>query len=311
MTTLQQSELTAVDLPITLYLNQRLTFDLLAAFEGGFSSFATVQTTAAGEKTSDVSGEARFGLSNAFALFGVQLGAQASRQTGEKASESTTKEIIHTPASLFARLRRELRSSDLVHDISLPNELENIQPGDFVEFNAILRKNPLVEVFMSFSEILPLGQLAALSSGQQVAQSNRSRKANKSQDKPTRNASHPLQESIDLMLSAVTAEGSQDLIAEVGRMPTVLTIEQNYFIDPTMNDAIDGTFRVFGKATRVITDDSDSISLMRKTAMGKFGNIMKDFDEVLSSIQSTGFSKSVAAAIPGPTMQVFPIAIFS
>ena len=51
------------------------------------------------------------------------------------------------------------------------------------------------------------------------------------------------------MLNAVTAAGSEDLVAECGVHRFVLTAEKPYFVDSTMNDVIDGTFRVFGKVT--------------------------------------------------------------
>ena len=54
------------------------------------------------------------------------------------------------------------------------------------------------------------------------------------------------------MLDAITAAGSEDLVAECGVHRFVLTAEKSYFVDSTMNDVIDGTFRVFGKVTRVV-----------------------------------------------------------
>ena len=52
----EQPNFSAIDLPITLYLNQRLTFDLLAILQGGFSSFSKIQTTPSGETTTNVDG---------------------------------------------------------------------------------------------------------------------------------------------------------------------------------------------------------------------------------------------------------------
>ena len=91
----------ATDLPMTLYLNQRLTFDLLATLEGGFSNFTTVQTTSSGETATELSGGAQLGISNVFAFLGMQLGGHGSRQAGQKLSESTTENIVHTPVSLL------------------------------------------------------------------------------------------------------------------------------------------------------------------------------------------------------------------
>ncbi len=116
---------------------------------------------------------------------------------------------------------------------------------------------------------------------------------------------------IEMVKSAVTAEGSYDLIAEVGEMRFILTTEPGFFIDPSMNDTIDGTFRIFGKATRVITSNADGISLLRKTALGKFGDVVGDLGSALEGMQSSGFTGPVEMEIRGPAVQVIPIAIFS
>ncbi len=306
-----RSDLDATDLPITLYLNQRLTFDLLAVLQGGFSSFSTVQTTSSGETTTNVNGKAQLGASNVFALLGVNLSAQGSRQAGEKKSESTTEEIVHTPTSLFARLRKDLQERKLVRCLSPSLTLEDVRPGDFVEFEATLRRSPLIDILYTFSELMPLMNLANSGSSEITSQGRRDRNTKSRKVPNKQNENSALKEQIDLIKSAVTAGGSQDFIAEMDYLRVVLTTEQDYFIDPSMNDIIDGTFRVFGKATRVISDDTESISLLRKTALGKFGTIVEALGPAMASIQDIGFSGSVETKIPGPSMQVIPIAIFS
>ena len=54
MTNKEESQLVVTDLPIALYLNQQVTFDILAALEDGFSRFSTVETTSSGEKSTEV-----------------------------------------------------------------------------------------------------------------------------------------------------------------------------------------------------------------------------------------------------------------
>ena len=298
----------AKDLPIALYLNQRLTFDLLASLEGGFSSFATIHTTSSEDKSLEVSGGAQLGSSNAFGLFGVELGGRGTRQSGRNQSASTTESIVHTPSSLFARLRKELSDRQLVRHVTSPDDLSGIRPGEFVEFEATLRKSPLIEMLDSFAGLIPLMALAGVEPSQTLP-ANVDKKSNKGQRK---NQESPrLEDQLDLVRSALTAGSSQDLIAEMHSMRIVLTAETEYLIDPSMNDTIDGTFTVFGKATRIITADSQGISLLRKTALGRFDNIASGFTEALGGITETGFSGSMETHITGPTMQVIPIAIFS
>ena len=237
----------------------------------------------------------------------MNLSAQGSRHTGEKKSASTTEEVVHTPASLFARLRKELQDRELVRYITSLSNFEDLHPSDFVEFEATLRRSPIIDILNSFSEILPLAKLADIEASQ-TADHGRNTKKRRTSHK--QNEFSVIEKQIDLIRSAVTAEGSQDFIAEIDRLRVVLTTEQDYFIDPSMNDIIDGTFRVFGKVTRIVDDNTESISLLRRTAAGKFRAIADALVPAMESLQDTGFGH-VETAIIGPTMQVIPIAIFS
>ena len=303
-------KLVATDLPITLYLNQRLTFDLLAVLQGGFSRLATVQTTSAGGTSTKASGEAQLGASNVFAFLGVKLRGQGSREAEERQSESTTQDFVHTPASLFAQLRRELQDRELVRYVSSSSDLTGIRPSEFVEFEATLRRSPLIEILDSIAELMPLVKLANTGTGVGSQGAQRSnRKSGKGQ--PRQDEFSAIANQIELLRSAATSDGSQDLVAELGSMRVVLTTDQDYFIDPSMNDTIDGTVRVFGKATRVISDDNEGISLLRKTALGKFGAISETIAPMMGAMEDSGFRGPAETEIPGPTMQVIPIAIFS
>ena len=303
-------ELNTTDLPITLYLNQRLTFDLLAILEGGFTSFSTVQTTSSGEASTNLDGKAQLGVSNIFAFLGIKLTAEGSKFTGSQSSENETKEIVHTPTSLFARLRRELHDQNLVRTFDHSLNLDDIRPGEFVEFEATLRKSPLIDIVESFSALLPLVSLADENNFQSSNQTKRNNQRNR--NPPKKNDEYSvMQNQISSIKSALKSGNSQDLIAETGSLRIVLSTEQDYFVDPSMNDIIDGTFRVFGKSTRVVLGPTDSISLLRKTALGKFGIIVEQLGTAIQELQDVGFSEPIVTKIDGPTMQVIPLAIFS
>ena len=300
------SPLVASDLPIALYLNQRLTFDILASLEGGFSRFSSVQTTTSGKTATGLEGAGELGISNVFALFGVKLSGKGSKNSEQNQSESTTDEIVHTPASLFARLRKELSDRSLIQLVESAADLSNIRPGNFVEFEATLRKSPIVDLLSSYSELLSITDLfQEQPSAQQRGKSNR---------RPVSETSKVLQQ-INALQSVLTDNGSQDVIAEVDEMKVVLTVEQNYFVDKTMNDMIDGKFRVFGKATRIISSGSrENISLLRKSSFGKFGAMIDSIAAVMegtSSDADLNFQGPVETEIKSPAMQVIPVAVFS
>lgn len=308
--TKKEQRLNATDLPIVLYLNQRVTFDLLAMLQGGFSSLSTVHTTSSGESTTNTRKDAGIGVSNTFAFLGVNFGLQRSQQTGQQNSESRTEEIVHTPASLFSRLRNELHDHDLVSKVSEPADLNNIKPGNFVEFEATIQKGSLTDVLESFIEMLPLTRL-----GDDKFLLSSERKGSRKQDRRTGkqlpDEFELLAKQIELFKSVIASEGAHDFIAEMDSLKVVLPMEPNYLVDPTMNDIVDGTFRVFGKTTRVLLDQNDKISLFRKSAISEFEEIESVLKPMKDAILKSGFTGSIDTEIVGPTMQVIPISIFS
>ena len=302
----------ATDLPLTLYLNQRLAFDLLAVLNGGLSRFSTVQTVSTNETATNSARKAELGVSNVFAFLGVNFGAQNSQQDGQKASESKTEEFVHTPASLFARLRNDLKTKELVRYVDNSENLEGLQASEFVEFEATLRRSPLIEMLDAITPLMAFVDLADdYSSETANTQSRRSGKSRNRKSSQKHNEFSEIMKIINLLKTAVSTEGSQDLIAEMNSLRIVLTTENDYFIDPSMNDIIDGTFRVFGKVTRIVNDESDKISLLRKSAAGKFEGFEELLDPLMISMQDVGFNGPLESEISGPTMQVIPIAIFS
>ena len=308
MTEQDEYRLLATDLPVTLYLNQRLTFDLLASLEDGFSQLSSVQTTSSGDSSSEIAGEGKLGFSNVFALVGIEFGGRGNLKRGQSksGSESTTEQIVHTPTSLFSRLRKELFEIGLVRQVSGASSLTEVNHGDFVEFHATLRRNPLDDVFSIFSRMAPLMDLA-----DQPNQTNSQTSSRRRSSKQRQQNDSSMKQQVDSIYSALKDDKSQDFIAELGDMKVVLTTEQVYFIDPTMNDVIDGQFLVFGKATRVIPlGNDDTINLLRRTPIGKFIHQIPEFQRGFSEFEELGLG-SMEPEVYAPAMQVIPIAIFS
>ena len=77
---------------------------------------------------------------------------------GRESQDSDQKEIstekIHTPTSLFGKLRLKLHDLKLIRKIDSVESLEELQTGHFVEFKAILRRNPLVNAVEGLVGIL-------------------------------------------------------------------------------------------------------------------------------------------------------------
>ena len=236
--------------------------------------------------------------------------------TGSESQELVSQQLVHTPGSLFARLRQALSERELVRTLDgSTTNLSKVSPGDFVEFPAMLRRSPVHTVLNSILSLLPLVdafELEATPTGDGEARRGGGKgKGKQRQPVESRQQRGRIAQQIKAVLDAVTAEGSEDLIAECKGLRFVLTAERPFFVDSTMNDIIDGTFQVFGKATRVILDSDNSIGLMRKSSLGQFPNVIKDFARAFSEVPDLGFNEKVENEIRGPTMQVIPIAIFA
>ena len=306
-----------ISLPFALYLNQRLTFDVLAAIEDGFSHLSTVSTISSSTNSSEKSGEGQLGFSNIFGF--LQIGAKGKLGAGqtEVDSENTTEEIIHTPASLFARLRRELNERQMIHTISETKDLDSIRPGMFVEFEAILHRNPIQDFITTIDTLLPMMGLFDPSSQtpQQTRQGGKGQRNRERQSGQRGNQSSQMEKQVKALSSLLTEEGDEyrDLVAEMDEIRAVITAEKKYFIDPTMNDVIDGTFRILGKATRVIPSDSQEIiGLMRRTPLGK----LKSFSEIIGedmskAVDQFGSGASMESSIGAPAIQIIPLSIFA
>ncbi len=94
----------------------------------------------------------------------------------------------------------------------------------------------------------------------------------------------------------------------------VVTVETGFLNDPLMSDLVDGQFKIIGKVIKSVNDSSDSINLLRKTALSKMPSaIMLGALGHLSSLGSEqGFDiPELKLEIEGPAIQVLPIAIYA
>lgn len=117
------------------------------------------------------------------------------------------------------------------------------------------------------------------------------------------------------MLGAMKAGTTADLITEKLKSGhrSIITLEKQYLNDPSMSDLVDGTFRVIGKVTRVISEDTEAISLNRNTAVGLLPEpVLLQFQAALQSpeIEALRLPK-LEWEIRGPAIQVLPISIFT
>ena len=289
---------------VPVYLNQRIVFDLIAMLQGGISAVTTVTKSQATKDETVGSAKASFGLSNALsALLKINLSGEKSSSTEEDTSEKTTEDRIHTPASLFYMLRSVLIEKDQV----LKDEQSvKIKPGDIIEFEAFLKRNPIIETIDAMAELM---DLASVFTGSQ-------KRGDKSKRKDETTDFKKIKKQMITFTGSLKTGDSIDLTTSKLRSghKAILTLEIQFLNDPMMSDLIDGKFKVLGKVIRSIDDENDSISLIRKTAMSKMpSSILTDMFSKLSELsEAQGFNiPKLEWEVKGPVIQVIPISIFA
>jgi hypothetical protein len=288
--------------PLPIYLNQKYVFDLLAIIENGFYQLATVKSTEQESGTSSFSGSSEIGLKNAFAFLGVSFSASGAKEKAQGKESEIVKEKIHTPNSLFAKMRDSLDSEELIKR----SDFLDASTGEFVEFKLELKKNPLLETLESFQSLM---NMALIFSSQEDGKS-------KTQAKKERQANQKLLDQISSMINQLKEEGNIDLIGNDVKQEfrVVLTIDRNFLGDPSLSEIADGEFSVLGKVTRVIKSENDGeIDLLRKTSLSQLQDSL--LNQMFSGFEDTeefGLKKpDITTKIVGPAIQIIPIGIFT
>lgn len=321
---------------IPIYLNQPIVFDLLAMLENGFTNLSKIKVSSKETETSNSNLESSFGISNVFALLDVKFGGAKSKGLECEDQKEVSEDRIHTPSSLFAKLRLLLYEQELIHNINSVDDIDDLESGEFVEFRAVLRKNPIVELFDTINRVADLVSLFASINQQtatvtpnenatDVAIKNNSsrhkriepRKDNKETDRSIDPNIDSLRKLFGDILNDLTKDNSVEIIGDVLGAPglhALLSSKIEYFIDKNAAEIIDGEFKVLGKVVRVLGPGSeDRINLLRKTSFRALDNkMMEEFASLFNNDKTPGLRlPDVISEVKGPAIQVIPISIFT
>jgi hypothetical protein len=247
---------------------------------------------------------------NVFALLGVSFKKEKGAEKETEAQTEISKEKVHTPTSLFSKLRSQLKQQQLLAAIpTKESSIDDIKSGQFIEFRAVLRKNPLVDTIEGFRQ---LRDIAVLFSNEQSTPA----KSKQAKGGRHRDQNKEISQQLDGMLQALTESNTMELIAEImgtSTVKAVLSTELDYFSDRNVSEIIDGEFYVLGKVVRVVKPDSrETINLLRKTSFGRLQqNFFDDLANAFEGAEKEGISiPELITEIKGPALQVLPIAIF-
>lgn len=290
-------------LSIPIYLNQRIVFDLLAMVEGGFSQLQSVKTTQADSQSAGIDATAEVGMKNVFAFLNLGVKGSGSKASSKSSQHFVEEERVFTPASLFSRLRDALTEQKLLMPADR-NGFDSLEPGSFVEFSGVLRKNPMVSYMESIVEIFEMGLFLQ---GFDVEQGSQGK--GKKQEKSTL-------AQMKKFAAMLTQGGSLDLVADVigSNLKVIVPVQLKYFSDESPANIIDGQFVVLGKIVRLFPkNDNQSISLLRTTPLAHMpeealAELVTAFTDIGSEMKTLGeFTTHISA----PVMQIVPIAIYA
>ncbi len=305
------AELSYIDLCVPIYLNQQVVFDLLAILEDGFSHLSSVKTSSTGTE----SNKSNIGASlsgKVLDIVGISLKGDHTKEKGSQEQREVSKEKVHTPASLFSKLRTRLDKEGLISRINNIDDIDELYSGEFIELQAILKKPSLVDTIEGFKRLMETALLFA-SKENEVGKAGKGKRI-----ASQKNANEDIMlRQIDGMLKALTQSNSMELMGDLTEHPgakIVLNAELNYFNNKTTTEAVDGEFHVLGKIIRVIKPQSqDTINLLRNTSFRQLD--MKIFNQFTSAFKGAGDAglnfPEIITEIKAPAIQILPIAIFT
>lgn len=334
------------DFGVPIYLNQRVVFDLLAMMEDGLSEFRDETSSTAESRTRSHGVEGEVSSNNLLKFIGLAFKGGGRRETGR--DDTSAGEVVqrktHTPASLFYKLRARLDDGEdsLIKRIESHGDLEALRSGEFVEFRALLRKNPLVELLEMFRTWMGISlQLQALESGEmeqaeaqqledQMTQAllggltgnpSSTNTAQQQTLSPEQQLAeqNPVYRTIKLFENALTEHGSLEIVGELLDVPNataVLSTRLEYFEGGDAAEIIDGEYRILGKVVRVVPDGDGSINLLRKTPFGaikeseleELANLLTKREEGQDEIPIE--LPEIRTRIEAPTILILPMAVF-
>lgn len=311
------------NLVVPVYIDTNALLDLLASIEGGFSVVekVTTQSSSATGSQKSISGEGgtEFGIPNVLSLLKIRLGGALSASKKQESTEQTESERYHTYGSLLYKLNSYLEGESLVRrpykDVDVWAQIE---PSDFVEIRGVFRPNPLADSLGVLDRVMGLVELASgLDTSPVDATTTAEKKAAQERKKAAQDEKKQMQQIrqfVQGLLDDIQKSNTRVFVVG-GSVPedpsTVILLFTDYLRDPTMAEVAHKEYRLLGKVVRKIESSSDEgIDLLRGTGLGGVGEEM--LDRILGGFnQMEGMNlPEVSSNVPGPALEVVPIAIY-
>ena len=302
--------MTDSNLPIPVYLNQQIVFDLFAVKDDGFSMIRSIKESDSTQNTEDKSLTGGLGVTNLVSFFGIRFDAKKEHTATGSAGTETEHEKIHTPNSLFAKLRKLLVEDGAIANLDNDDDFSSLKVGQFVEFDATLSRPPLIELLNSALALMKSSSLFDQS------QNSTSKSAGKSSQRGKSTSSDSDVDQLEGILQGVSPINSIQLLCKittVSNLRAVISTKPDFFIDSDITEALDGEFRILGKITRVVTSGDKPINLLERTSFSLFK--AEAFDKFFPMPLNHEMRQllnlpTVESQVSSPAIQLIPVAIF-
>ncbi|PHZ60197.1 hypothetical protein CRG86_002935 [Photobacterium leiognathi] len=285
---------------VPVYLNQKLVFDLLAMLQDGICTVTAINTNSSEASNNNEKLSVGFGLNEAFStLLKIDLSGSQDKSKSDNRSVETTQEKVHTPVSLFFKLRNLLVEKGHISQLNIDSQVIS---GDFIEFEGQLNRNPIIETLDSMAEMMSMAEVF----------DNKPKAKGKG---VPNNEYKVIREQMQQFSSSLKSGNTTDLTVSnlVSGHNALITVETAFLNDPFMSDLVDGQFKVLGKVIRSV-EDGETISLLRKTAMSKMPSpiLMQAIGKMSELGSEGGFNiPELKYDIEGRAFQIIPIAIYA
>jgi hypothetical protein len=302
------------DLSIPLYLDQKIVFDLLAVFENGFSNMYSYRESENSIKEHEFEKSGKLDA-NIFSFFKISFGGEADDTQSQELAKEVSGSKFHTPASLFWKLRNNLLKFELIKLVESVEMFDQLSCGDFVEFEAIIKKNPLKESFDTIINVFEL--IEAIQPFVNNETQHSSTKSQNQRKNPINVVKNPMldmkQGFIGFRKSLLASNDMYGEIVNVDSGKVVIVTKDAFYNDSSIQDLINGQFKILGRITQILSEnDCESIDLLRNTSFkGVPQEYIKNFfDDFNERLQTTISVPPLFNIIKYPAFQIIPICIF-
>lgn len=289
-------------LMIPVYINEKIVLDMLAIIEDGFSTVSQVSYSDHKENSNAQKIEAEVSTSASILskLLKIDLKGELSHSGNCGETENTTKEKVHTNASLLSKFRAFLADANILKS---GFDISNMKIGDFIEVEGELQKNPLINCMDIFVDVLRMADIFA-----EKPQLNA-----KTQAKAQKQQQDETMKKIKSFASELKHSGTVDFILSDSAGTVVLSAQEQYLSNDNISEILGGHFKVLGKVIAICADKTESIDLLRKTTLSIFPHdLLADMFLFLQNEDMKQYNlPELKTEISGPAVIVIPVAIYA